>query len=99
MRLSVNLTDDDAARLKTLSSDYNLSLTETVRRAIFTESYLKMLHDKHKRVLVEDPETGEFQELVFRSPDRSTDLEQGSAAADLAEPRRRAYGRRTKSAI
>ncbi len=67
MRLSVNLTDEDVDRLKTLASEYGLSLTETVRRAIFTETYLKKLHDdEHKRVLIEDPQTGEYQELVFR---------------------------------
>lgn len=76
MRLSVDLADDDADRLKELSDEYELTITETVRRAIYTEWYLKSLRANKRRVLVEDTETGEFKELVFEpaEPDRTATI-------------------------
>jgi hypothetical protein len=67
-RLGVNISDEDAKRLNDLASYYNSSITDVVRRAIFTESYLKDLREQGWRIVAEDADGKKARELVFMGP-------------------------------
>lgn len=63
VRLNADLAPDVAKALEALARKQNVSLSEAVRRAISTESFLQQKRDSGSKILVEDH--GKIQELVF----------------------------------
>jgi predicted transcriptional regulator len=64
VKLTVNLSDDVAAALKSMADHNDVTVTDQLRRAISTEKWLTEVRDSKKKVLIED--NGKLQEVVFR---------------------------------
>lgn len=63
VRLNADLAPDVAKALEDLASTQGISLSEAVRRAISTESFLQRQRSAGGKVLLE--EDGKLKELVF----------------------------------
>jgi len=63
VRLNVDLAPDMALALAALAKSQGVSLSEAVRRAISTESFLQKKRSSGSKVLIEDG--GKIRELVF----------------------------------
>lgn len=63
VRLNADLAPDVAQALEDLASTQGISLSEAVRRAISTESFLQRKRSAGSKVLLE--EDGKLKELVF----------------------------------
>lgn len=63
VRLNADLAPDVALALEALAKSQGVSLSEAVRRAISTESFLQKNRSSGGKVLIEDG--GKIRELVF----------------------------------
>jgi len=63
VRLNADLAQDVADALEKLARQQNISLSEAVRRAISTESFLQQQRNAGSKILLE--EDGKLRELVF----------------------------------
>jgi hypothetical protein len=66
VRLSVNLAPEAARTLKELAAKNGVSVTEMVRRAISTESFIDEQVEEGNKILIEDAEDKSLKQLVFR---------------------------------
>ena len=64
VRLNADLAQDVADALEKLARQQNISLSEAVRRAISTESFLQQQRNAGSKILLE--EDGKLRELVFK---------------------------------
>lgn len=65
-RLSVNVADEVAEAVKDMASDEGTTVTEVIRRSISTEKFLRDAQRRGEKVLIHDPETDTYREIVFR---------------------------------
>lgn len=67
VRLSVNLADDVAAALKSLSREQNISITEGVRRAIALWKLVSEAKERGERVMVVQGEgkDAKYREIII----------------------------------
>jgi hypothetical protein len=63
VRLTADLSFEDAATLKKLAAKQGVSITEALRRAIATDGLLQERRSEGSKVLLE--KNGQFTELVF----------------------------------
>jgi predicted transcriptional regulator len=64
VRLTADLPPDVAESLKKLAREQNVSVTEVLRRAIFTEKILRERLDAGSKILLESKD-GKMSELIF----------------------------------
>jgi hypothetical protein len=65
-KISVNLSDEVLAALRDLAARDNVTMTETLRRAISTLKLLQDAQREGKSVLLRDPATKETERLIFQ---------------------------------
>jgi hypothetical protein len=65
-KISVNLSDEVLETLRDLAARDNVTVTETLRRAISTFKLLEDAQREGKSILLRDPETKETERLIFR---------------------------------
>lgn len=64
-KVNVSLSNDVLEKLKAIASELDVSMTEAIRIAIKTESYIQQEIGKGGKILVEKPDKT-FREIVFR---------------------------------
>jgi len=64
VRLNAELAPDVANALRLLAQDQGVSVSEAVRRAISTETYIYRAQQSGKKVLID--QDGRLKEVVFR---------------------------------
>jgi predicted transcriptional regulator len=65
-KISVNLSDEVLTALRELAERDNVTMTESLRRAISTFKLLQDAQREGKSVLLRDPETKETERLIFQ---------------------------------
>ena len=64
-KVTVNLPDETIQRIRAIADKHGLTMTEAIRRAIITESYLEDQIEKGNKILLEKPDQT-YSELIFR---------------------------------
>lgn len=65
-KVTINLPLETIDKINEIAQKHGLTMTEAVRRAIITESYLETQMDQGNKILIENPEKKTYSELVFR---------------------------------
>ncbi|MFP4132994.1 MAG: ribbon-helix-helix protein, CopG family [Halothece sp.] len=64
-KVTVNLPTETIERIREIADKHGLTMTEAIRRAIITESYLEKQIAEGNKILLEKPDKT-YTELVFR---------------------------------
>ncbi|MFP4253458.1 MAG: ribbon-helix-helix protein, CopG family [Halothece sp.] len=64
-KVTVNLPTETIERIREIADKHGLTMTEAIRRAIITESYLEKQIAEGNKILLEKPDQT-YTELVFR---------------------------------
>lgn len=64
-KVTVNLPTETIERIREIADKHGLTMTEAIRRAIITESYLEKQMAEGNKILLEKPDNT-YTELVFR---------------------------------
>lgn len=64
-KVTVNLPTETIERIREIADKHGLTMTEAIRRAIITESYLEKQMAEGNKILLEKPDKT-YSELVFR---------------------------------
>ena len=64
-KVSINLSSDDLDTIKKIAEHRNLTMTDAICRAVFTESYIEDQTNNGGTILVKKPD-GTYKEVVFR---------------------------------
>lgn len=65
VRLSANLPEDVFEALKWIAAKHRVTMTEALRRAISTETFIEEQLDKGSAILLQD-ESGTVNKVIFR---------------------------------
>lgn len=65
VKMSINLSDEAATKLKQLADKNGVTVTEQLRRSISTELWREQVTDSNSKILVQDP-SGSVHEVVFQ---------------------------------
>lgn len=64
-KVTVNLPEETISRIQAIANRHGLSMTEAIRRAIITESYIDEQIEEGSKVLIQKPDNT-YREVVFR---------------------------------
>ena len=65
VRLSVNLSKEVADALRKIADRHQTSITEAIRRAISTQTYIEDAASRGATILIKEPGDAPMRELVF----------------------------------
>lgn len=65
VKISANLSSAVVDALKELAAKRGISMTEALRQAISHEKYFQDAVDQDQKILLEDPKSGRFREVIL----------------------------------